>query len=320
MEPLFEIGPVYDPHVKGIISAMLLKLRNNSPKPGSKIWIKNANFIKEIYEGKYHLRRFNMERGDYNYDGVFDKIKAVKGNWQEVKNLIMKSVDNSFLSARREYMPFNKRFVESIGFGSYFEFRDMVRGGQGVSSHFLNFINPPKKYLEYASEEAIGKIKKTCSRSIEAVGERICKKRFTSSPDKALFWRCLSDFTRWLSNLKSAFPSEYDEFILNCDGGNPLEDFDKYLSTSLSAKTGGNYVVTPFHYLLSHKDSDKLEGNFLNWLRFGMERGKFRSLSRLPKSVDKYYSDESFKSKAAASVKKDSELETVDFEELDFTF
>ncbi|MBR4396270.1 MAG: hypothetical protein IKS93_00270, partial [Methanobrevibacter sp.] len=92
MTPLFDDGPVYDPHVKSIISYMLIHLRNNNPKPESPVYARNAAFIKELYDGTFLRHNFVYSRiNQFDLDRVNEQVKAVKGSWQMVRNIVIGS-------------------------------------------------------------------------------------------------------------------------------------------------------------------------------------------------------------------------------------
>lgn len=296
MEALFSTGPVYDPHVIGIIKYMLSRLKNNHPRPDSKVYIKNANYIKELYEGRFHTHVFNTSRKDYNYTDVFLKIRNCSGNWQNVRNLIVSVLDNIELSKDKQYLPFNKKFIETITFSTFFEYFDINAKESGMNSNFLNYINPPLKSRIYASAFTISKLKENVLKSILPFAEKISNSYFKDS--NLSFWYNMEDLSRWLKKMKEAFPSEYGEFIISCKNGNPLEDFMNYLTK------GGN-IIQPFFFQLSLKGSDRIEGRFSGWLNDGIRSGKFSSLKNLPKSIECYYTDENFEKRKKEPKKKE---------------
>jgi hypothetical protein len=83
----------------------------------------------------------------------------------------------------------------------------------------------------------------------------------------------------------------------------------------LSFKQGEKVIVQAFCFQLSKLGSKNLEGNFLGWLRKGIENNKFSSLKNLPNSIQNYYTDDSFRKKEF--VRKDKEV--VDLDSI-FTF
>jgi hypothetical protein len=145
--------------------------------------------------------------------------------------------------------------------------------------------------------------------------EKIASKYFEGY-EEFYFWYSMGDFSRWLRNFKIYFPSEYDEFILACEEGNPLLDFRKYTENQLKKKFGDNFVIKSYFFRLSVPGLNKLSGNFLDWLLNGISTGKFSILKNLPKSIDKYYQNEDFKTTPIVSKKK--EKNTIDIDSVVF--
>lgn len=304
-----------DIHLESIINMMLTRLKNKNPKKESKVYKRNVKYVQELYDGTFLHHTFNKGRKDYDYKDCFEKIKAVKGNWTAVRKLILEALNNIDLAKDKNYQPFNKNFVNSISFSTFFEYFDINSDNSGMSSNFLNFINPPKKCYDYTSSITIDKLKQNCLQNILEYGEKIVRKYFRNVSQELSFWYDMEDFSRWLRKFNEVFPNEYSEFILNCKNGNPLMDFDEYLTGCLNYKQG-NIIMQPFLYQLSKKGSEKLEGYFLNWLRNGIEKNRFSSLKKLPKSIDNYYKDNSFVKKSVRT--KAKEKEVIDFDELIF--
>ena len=312
---LFNTAPVYDKHIVSIINMMLKRLKNNNPKPDSKVYVRNANFIKDIYDGNFLKNKFNTERKDYDYSGTFEKISLCKNNWQNVRNCVNDCLNNVELAKDKSRLPFNKKFIDSISFATFFQFYDITNSNNGINSHFVNLLNPPLMSYEYTSSLTIEKLKKECLGSLVKEGDIICNKYFSDIKQRLSFWYNILDFSRWLKNMKSAFHSEYDEFIMLCEDGNPLTDFLKYLKTSLSYKQGQNIIMLPVYFQLSRVGSNKLEYQFLGWLKNGIEKNRFSVLKNLPKSIEHYYSDESFE-KRKQEIVTPKKKEIVDADDL----
>ena len=317
MNALFEIQEnTYNKCVVSIINIMLSRLKNNKPKQDSKVYAKNAGYILELYDGTFLSHKFNCDRKDYNYSECFSKIKLCKGSWQAIRNLIVLVLDNIDLAKDKSYMPFNKNFVNSITFGTFFEYFNPSSLNPGINSNFINFINPPKKCYEYTSNITIEKLKSSCISLIRDYAKKLSTLYFANNKSQELsFWYNMEDFSRWLKLFENTFPTVYSEFIINCKNGNPLEDFNNYLQTTLSFKQGEKVIVQAFCFQLSKIGSKNLEGNFLGWLRKGIESNKFSSLKNLPNSIQNYYTDDSFRKKEF--VRKDKEV--IDLDSI-FTF
>ena len=184
-------------------------------------------------------------------------------------------------------------------------------------SNFLNFIIPPKKSYDHISNLTIEKLKKECSQMILETGTKICKRYMTEKSHELSFWYSMTDWTRWLKKFKETFPNEFGEFLMNCENGNPLLDFRCYLMIVLRYRQGENVIVGPECFKLSRLGSNSLEGHFKNWLRNGIEKNKFEILKHLPKSIEKYYTDDSFEvSKKIIEKKIERKKEVVDFDDL----
>ena len=315
LQPLFEVENEYDTHVTFIIGVMLKRLKNNHPKPTSKVYIRNVSYINELYNGTFLHHVYNHNRKDYNYANTTDRIKECKGDWNKINNIITTALDNIELAKSKDYLPFNKRFVDSITFATFFEYFDINSNCTGISSNFLNFINPPKKCYEYTSNITIEKLKKSCLTNIREYGEKIVRKYFDKSQELS-FWYNMEDLSRWLRCFKKTFSYEYNEFVIMCKNKNPLQDLEEYIINILNYKQGNNLIVQPIFFQLSKLGSDRLEGYFLHWLRSGIESNKFSSLKNLPKSINNYYKDESFET---VNVKeKTVEKEIIDFDNIIF--
>ena len=309
---LFDGAPVYDPHLKSIMSLLMSRLRNNNPKPESKAYARTALFLSEIHEGRFLNKMFDLSRKDYDYDGVFEKVRACKGSWQAVRNIVLKALDNLELAKDFAYLPYNKKYIEDITLSVFFEQRKKNGLEPGTVSNFLNFVNPPKKKMDFANEQTVEKIKRSGLKIPMDTADRICRNYFKDSSSRLRFWRAMSDWSEWCSAFKGAYPSIFSEFCLSCSMGSPLDDFWIWLQGKLAAK---KETPKPYHFMLSLSDSDMLGLDFLEWLEKGIKSRKFSMLRNLPKVVARYRFPEHFKDSAPSKPKK---KEVVDAENLIF--
>lgn len=295
MEPLFDDTIKYDPHVTSIINQMLLHLRNNNPKPESPVYARNACFIKELYDGTFLRHNFVYSRiNQYDMNNVNEQVKAVKGSWGLVRNIVMNSLEHYEMSKDKDRMPFNKKFLEDITFATFFEGSIRFNPDGCFDSNFMKFINEPKMSHDYNSALAIKKIKENVHPMIVDEAESFCKKWFKMKHQQLTFWYEMEDWTRWLRSFRKAFPNIYSEFVSACDDGNPFIDFKKYLLTRLKMREGENPVMNMYYFKLTKFGGNYLDGMFKDWLRYGIDKNKFNALKQLPKSIDRYYTDESF--------------------------
>ena len=313
METLFAAGPSYDPHLKSVMSLLLSRLRNNNPKPESKAWSRNAGFLMEIYEGRFLSKPFDTSRKDYDYQGSFDKIRAAKGSWQAVRSLVVQALDNIELAKDFSYMPFNKKFVESITFSTFFEHRERDCFSPGVHSNFVNFVNPPLKKSDYSNDSRAEKLKASCVSFFGKGAAAVCSEHFSARSDRLRFWEDMAEWKEWLSAFKAAYPEIYSEFAINCAGGSPFEDYWNWLAKKL-ANSGRS--VRPYHFQLSAAGSERLGLDFLDWLEGGVRSGKFAALRGLPRPVALYRFPESFGKAAKSAPPKEKEVVDAD----DFIF
>jgi len=314
MEFLFDDGPVYDPHIKGILKLMLSRLRNNKPRQDSPVYRKNADFLQELFEGKFLHRKFDISRKEYDYTGTFDKVRLCVGNWSELRSCISKSLDNLELAKDDAYLPFGKDYVNSISFSSFFIGRN--NGSDGISSNFINLVNPPRKKSYAGLESKIKKEKKNVLPLLVSCADKIASKYFDGC-DELSFWCAVSGLSGWLRNMKLHFPSEYGEFVLACEEGNPLLDLRRYTENKMRKKFGDNFAMKPYLFNTTIIGSNRLGGNFLDWLLDGISKGKFASFKNLPKSIDRYCLDSDFvNSELTSSTKK--EKSTIDIDSVVF--
>ncbi|MBR6403169.1 MAG: hypothetical protein IKS48_07275 [Eubacterium sp.] len=312
MTPLFDDGPVYDPHVKSIINYMLIHLRNNNPKPESPVYARNAAFIKELYDGTFLRHNFVYSRiNQFDLDRVNEQVKAVKGSWQMVRNIVIGSLDHYELAKSKDRMPFNKKFLDDISFATFFEGSVKFNPDGCFDSNFMKFVNEPKMSYNYNSDITIGKLKDETNALFRKEAESFCNKWFKMKHMQLSFWYEMVDWTRWLRCFRKTFPNIYGEFIASCEDGNPFIDFKRFLLDRLKWKEGENPVMNVYYFRLTRYDSGMLDGMFKEWLRTGIDRNKFNALKQLPKSIDRYYTDESF-SKPEEKVEK----KVVDVEDL----
>lgn len=304
MIALFDVGPSYDPFVVGIINAMLLRLKNNKPKPESDVYARNAQYIHELYDGTFlrHLFRYSNEN-QYNLEGVEDKVKECKGSWQAVRDLVLTSIEHYETAKGKDYMPFNKKFLNGISFANFFEGSMRFNPDGAFDSNFMKFINEPKKSYSYNSSQAIQKIKDELPSSLVVPAEKFAKKYFKMVSMELNFWYYLEDWNRWIKDFRKAFPETSSEFFLACEDGNMFTDFSQFLIDRLKRKSGDNPVVNAYYFKMTIGDSEILSGMFKDWLVSGMNKGKFAMLKNLPDSIDKYYSDESFRGNEIKTVK-----------------
>lgn len=312
MQALFDTGPSYDPHIKSIIKLMLSHLRNNKPKEDSKVYVRNASYLQELYDGKFLHHAFSTGRTDYDYQGSFDKIKSCKGSWQNIRNCILTSLDNLELAKQNDYLPYNKNFLETISFATFFKQQDMV--SKEWNCNFLNFQNPPKKKIANVYRNKINKIRENIINLILSEADKIASKYFQDESDEFQFWNAIDDFNRWIKLMKNTFPSIYGEFILGCKNGNPLTDFNEFIENYLKKKQGSNFIVMPYYFRLTIPNQNKLGGSFLDWLIDGISNNKFSSFKNLSKPIMNYYYDNDFINEVVIPKKKSVvDIETVIF-------
>ena len=310
--PLFDEGIKYDPHVTSIINQMLMHLKNNKPKPESPVYARNAAFIKELYDGTFLRHNFVYSRiNQYNMENVNERVKSVRGSWGKVRTIVLNSLEHYELAKNKDRMPFNKKFVEDISFANFFEGSVRFNIDGIFDSNFMKFVNEPKMSHDYNSSITISKIKDNVMPLIIDEAESFCKKYFKTIPQKLSFWYEMEDWTRWLRLFHKTFPNVYGEFISSCEDGNPFKDFKKFLIDRLKWKEGENPIINVYYFKLTRFDGDRLDGMFKEWLRSGIDRNKFNILKTLPKSIDCYYTDESF-SKPIEKVEK----KVVDIEDI----
>ena len=311
MKPLFDDTPQFDPHVVSILNYMLSHLRNNSPKPTSNVYLRNASYVKEIYDGTFIQHGFEYSnQNEYNLDGILEKVRDCKHSWQKTRDIIIASITHFEMAKEKDCMPLNKKYLETVTFGTFFEGYIKFNPNGYLDSNFMKFVNEPKKSFAYFANLSMNKIKSETPEPIKSSAENFSKKWF-KIPNVALsFWNNISDFSRWLKKFKSSFPKVYSEFLLACIDGDPFKDLSTYILNSLQNKQGQKPILNAYYFKLSG-ESGQLEGMFRNWLRDGITNGKFNCLNKLPKSIVEYCSDESFEEKAP-SVKKEKKVVNAD--------
>ena len=291
MQALFETGPVYDPHARSIVRLMLSRLRNNNPREDSKVYMKAIGYVTEIYDGTFLHRAFSVGRADYNYDGAFEKVRSCKGSWQEVRSSIITAMDNLEVAKDDRYLPYNKKFIESVTFSSFFELPDL-KGG--VTSMYVSLQNPPRKKAEKAYASRIADVRKNVIPAVASVADDVCEKYFSEGADGFQFWCAVEDFSRWLRKFKEVFPQVHGEFVLGCKDGNPMADLSSFVAEHSGRRYGDGTAPKPYFFRLTLPGRDKLGGMFLDWLQDGISRGKFACLKSLPKPVADYCEDSDF--------------------------
>ena len=297
-KPLFDDTPSFDPHVVSIINLMLSKLRNNKPKPTSPVYMRNAYFIKELYDGTFlrHLFEYSNEE-QYNLENVNLKVAACKGSWQITKRTISESLDHLELAKGKNYMPYNKKFIEAISFANFFEGSMRFNANGAFDSNFMKFINEPKMSYNHHTDIVINKIKSELPENILKYAEPFCNKHFKIKSMQLSFWYNMEDWSRWFKAFRKNYLKTSSEFLLACDDGNMFIDFSNYLMRKLKRKSGETASVNPYYFKLTMGDSTTLSGMFRDWLVDGIGSGKFAILKGLPKSIDSYYTDKSFEHK-----------------------
>ncbi len=303
--PLFDDRIHYDPHVVGIINQMLFHLRNNKPKQDSPVYARNASFIQELYNGTFIRHNFVYSRiNQFNMENVNDKVKAVKGSWSKVRNLVIDSLEHYELAKSKDRMPFNKKFLDDITFATFFEGSIRFNPNGCFDSNFMKFVNEPKMSHDYNSEFTIKKIKENINALILDEAEKFSKKYFKMKHIQLSFWYEMEDWSRWLRCFRKNYPNIYGEFISSCEDGNPFKDFKKFLLNKLKLREGDNPVMNVYYFKLTKYDSFMLDGMFKEWLKNGIGTNKFNSLKQLPKSIDNYYTDGSFSKPVEKVMKK----------------
>lgn len=313
MDALFEVGPIYDKHADSIVKLLLSKLSNNNPKKDSKCYMRTINIIMEIYKGTFLTsRRFDESKNkQFNMDNVFKIIAECANDWSKVRKIISDSLDHLEQAKQPDKMPFNKKYLNNITFSRLFN-NGYNQDGL-IDCPFLKFINPPKDSYSFTSDITISKLKENTSSLIRQSAEKYCKKFFKMKSYQLSFWYDMEDWTRWLKNMKETFPDEYNEFLLSCKNGNPLDDYTDYLINSLKSKQGSNPIIERWYYQLSYKDGNELDGYFKRWLITNINNGRFSAFRNLPKSINYYYLDESFDK---SEIKVEKKKETIDLDDM----
>ena len=313
MTPLFETGPSIDKHIENILSIILSRLPNNNPKKESKCYLKAVNYVNEIYTGIFTKnKRFdNSKDNQFNIDNNFQKINDCTNDWCKVRDIIVSALDNLEESKKPEKLPWNKKYINDISFAKFFcnGYNELGE----IDSPFLHFVNPPKGSYIYKSDITITKLKENINSLIKEPAEKFCKKYFKAKNHQLCFRYDIGDWTRWLEQFKKTFPTVYFEFLNGCDNGNPFIDFQNYLLFVLKQKEGEHPVINHWYFKLTYNDGTELDGYFKQWLRAGIDRGKFNVLKQLPKCIDKYYTNVSFISESTKTEKKKEVIELEDF-------
>lgn len=295
MQPLFDDSPKYDKHVVSIINQMLARLKNNHPKSESPVYARNARYIQEIHDGTFLNHNFVYSRSDqYDLNNVNDKVRACKGSWQRTRDIIIAALEHYELAKGKDRMPYNKKFLEDVSFATFFEGCNKFREDGCFDSNFMKFINEPKMSYDYNSAILIDKVKNEVMNLIEVPAEDFCKRYFKMKHQQLSFWYEMEDWTRWLRLFRKTFPNIYTEFISSCADGNPFLDFKKYLIASLRLKEGEKPVMNVYYFKLNRFGSERLDGMFKGWLRHGIDTKQFDVFRQLPRSIDCYYTDDSF--------------------------
>lgn len=311
MESLFEVD-VIDKHIESIINYMLTKLSNNNPKKDSKCYLRVVNSINEIYTG-YFLKnkRFDTLKDNmFDMTDVFDKVSDCMHDWSKVRTIIFNALEHLEEAKKPEKMPWNKTYLNKMSFARFFNNGYNEKGE--IDCPFLHFVNPPKDSYAYTSDITINKLKENTNSIIKESADKFCKKYFKMKNYQLSFWYDMEDWTRWLRLFKFTFPDIYSEFVNSCEDGNPFIDFKNYLMFVLKQKEGECPVINHWYFKLTYNDGTELDGYFKQWLRAGIDKGKFNVLKQLPKSIDKYYTDESFNDSKIKNEKKKEIIELDD--------
>ena len=313
MNPLFETGPTIDRHIESIIKLLLSKLSNNNPKKDSKCYLRVVGYIDELYNGTFlKIRRFdNSKDKQFDMTDVFQKVNDCRYDWTKVRQIIIDSLNHLEEAKKPEKLPWNKKYLNDITFSRFFS-NGYNQNGE-IDCPFLHFVNPPQTSYAYKSDITINTLKENTSRLIRDDAEKFCKKYFKMKNYQLSFWYDMEDWSRWLRLFRRTFPGVYNEFISACDEGSPFVDFQVYLLVSLKQKEGEHPVMNHWYFKLTYGEGTELDGYFKQWLRSGIDKGKFNSLKQLPKSIDKYYTDESFNN---SKIKNEKKKEVVELDEV----
>ena len=305
MEPLFSTEPTIDKHITGIITQMLNVLSNNNPKKDSKCYLRCVKYVSELYEGTFLLnKKFDTSRDrQFDMSDVFAKINQCKHDWGKVREIVLGSLKHLEEAKKPEKMPWNKNYLNSITFSRFFS-NGYSQDGL-VDCPFVHLVNPPKDSYAYTSDITIKKLKDNTVALIREPAERFCKKYFKIKSYQLSFWYDMEDWSRWFMLVKRNLPDAYSELLICCKNGNPFDDFVDYLMSVLKMKEGDHPVVNHWYFQLAYQDKEELDGYFKQWLRNGIDKGRFKFLKKLPRSINTYYTDESFRKKAVVEKKKE---------------
>ena len=315
MPALFNIGPSYSNDVVSIMEIISKEFSSRKINPDSNVYKRTVWYLNKIYDGSFVNLDFNLDNvTQFDMSNWKERIIYCKGNWNLVKDLVSSVIGNINKARLPQYLPFNKKFIESIKVSNLFE-QHLIYDREGrIDCNFIKFINEPKTMSKYVSESSLPKLKSSCIPLIYSKADEFCNKYFTDINEKIWFWRDMVDFSRWLQLFEKSYPKIYHEFLLCCKDSNPFSDLSNYIVTQLKAFRGDNFSFSGYEFKLSVKDGTKLYGKFKEWLVSGISSKKFSILKELPVPIDDLYTDESFEN----NVEEIKEKPKVDIDEIIF--
>ena len=191
-----------------------------------------CKIIQDIYSGLFlNPRVYNFSQIKnckwFDVDNWKNKINQVKGDYDKVENLIMKSIKNFRLMFDNSYMPFKKDCLpDSFEKWLY----DSVN--ENYPSYFIFSFNKPNTNGKQLSEIKADNIYKELPEKIQAIGNDILENN--SIVNKSVFWanlRGLYGWCKWLFDCDInqnvgywvSSPAEIiTKFVDYCDANNVL--------------------------------------------------------------------------------------------------
>ena len=165
----------------------------------SKTYCKCCRLVQDLWNGTFASSRENQNNykiGDskwFNTDGWREKIKAVKGDWDKVRELLKQAVANYKLMFEPENMPFNKdNLPKSFEKWLYDSF---TFGFDNPISYFVLSLNEPNKTVKQLSENKADKIYDELPAKVKKYGNELFD--MSSGGYSGTFWENIKNMVEW---------------------------------------------------------------------------------------------------------------------------
>lgn len=181
------------------------RIPENGQAP-TKTYIGICNKITDIYNGAFLKSRIYpigekcLKNSQFKTEGWRGEIKAVQGDWNQTRRLILRALKNFALMHEENRMPYSKEYLQT---NLNLWFYDNISNRDEPQSQFLLCLFEPEFTTKHQSEMKADKIFETLNDTAKKGGNKLFE--LNENMSAGIFWQRVKEMVDWG---KLAFKSE----------------------------------------------------------------------------------------------------------------